>query len=78
LRRTDHLAALAVRRLGLERHSKKALVQVQIQPVVVGPYRIAGVVGGIGFGYHSIDAAEPVNQIMIRTLAAHVIEKRFA
>ena len=39
-------------------------------PSGAAPHRVAGMIGGVGFGDHREDAAETVDQIMIGALPA--------
>ncbi len=77
LARAHYSLRLAGMRLGLKGNSQKALVEIYIEPFVVGPDGIAGMVGGVGLGDHPVYAAEAVDQVVVGALAAHVLQQRF-
>ncbi len=78
LGRAEACVALPFLGAGFERHSQEALVQVEIPPVVIDPYRVPGVVGCVLLGHHAKHAAEPVNQIVISASAPDILQQRFA
>ena len=73
-----HSLGLAGMRFRLKRNTQKTLIEIHVEPLVVRPDGISGMIGGIGFGDHPVHAAKAVDQVVVGALTAHVLQERFA
>ncbi len=77
LGRADSRLQLPWQRLSFECNAQETLVQIQIQPLGVGPDRTSRVVRGVAFLDHPVNPAEPVDQEIVRPIGFHIGKERF-
>src|ERR1035438_1775794 len=64
--------------LRLERNPDEAVVQIDVEMPVVGPYRVARMVGGIGLVDNAEHPAEAIDEEVVAAAAADVVEQGLA
>src|SRR5580700_3534877 len=64
--------------LGFESYAEEALIEIQIDPGLVSPNRMTGVVGVVAFTHNTKHASKTIDHEVIRMIAAHVLQQSLA